>query len=628
MDAAEALAGLATRLWPRLFAALNPDGGLPQTFFGDASACWTSAEIYAALASHPGPPAGAQDVVERLEHFLLGVWTRQGDGGLPYYEVPAPPESGPRSSLSVVDATAAFLIGWRVRHPAEVEVTMRTEAWLRGARASGPGSGWGFRPRDGAARTYSTTYALLALDPAETVADARALLGWQDPAGCWPFRPGAPASRLGTSLAIDALTFTRSLPATARARAEGWLLCRLAEPGFLDEDAFVSPEGYAMSFLYAPRLVVIGHLLRSVAERAAAEDDGVEGFACEADVFDLLEHLSVHVRAMSEAEAPCPDLRETRTWHFIELAWGEANVGLGLGALPNALRARTADASRQAWGRACRRAHARGLPGPLRGDAARLANLAGAPDDLARLLGSAVERSVNFSCILRLQDARARGDAEVVNRFFGARRQGNSDLPPLLGPSLGEPTQPSLATRLADQWRSVLASGAWKAVSQARNDAAHGRAPATGAMLAPAVAAWTECLEALVALRDVDLLAAEATGHADGTPGHLYDWVSWDSGERRGRSWIASGLVDTAHDGPRGLRGLFAADSRCPGAVPLPLFPLVASAWCENCVAQRAFVYSQHAPATARGDGSLFLRCSAECGNQLATPLRSVRPPS
>lgn len=600
----------------------RPDGGFPETFVCDPrSGCSTTAEVYAALAVNPGVAPECDIVADRAEKYLLGVLERQGDGGLPYYECPAAESPGPRTSHSIVDATAAFLMGWTARHPAEIDVRRRMTAWLEHARSGGPGSAFGIRPGDGSPRTYSTTYALLALGPSEaTGKDALALLSWRDPAtGAWPFRPGMPPSRLGTALALDALALHRVLPDDVRDAAERWLLARLPDRSFLEEDSFVSPEGYKLSFLYAPRLVAIGQVLRA---RSAGR---VDLTSWSSSARQLLTALAEHTRRIRDTGLPCPELGELRSWHYIELLFGMANLSQAVQALPEPVRKEFEGLDAECWAEVTRVSLATELPVPLRRVARALATRPPSfPEALTHDLATQIEQVCLFVGLLLLAALRRLGEPGVVavREHFEAEPKGTSTLFALtaawrkVARSGTASPEPAVIDRIGRELRAVLGSKGFEALKEMRNGDAHGRpigSPETAVRLR---GGWIALLDSIQSLRDLELVTLDRIGHAADSPMHVYQWADLEQRSRRGITWTNATLPDWLQVDGLEMHAVFARDRARPDAVPLSLLPFAATVHCPKCATERLFVYASH-KAKVGQDVQIFLRCTEACGTTL-----------
>ncbi len=307
------------------FASQNADGGLPETFAGDRSGCWTSAEILAAVRVHGLEglcPAGA---VERLEAYLVGVCRRHRGRGLPYYEVCADGEAP--TSRPLVEASACLVMALRAggRPDGVLESVGR---WLIEAQA-GDG-GWGIGPGE-TPRTYSTAYAVGALDGLEGVEGAgeavargrRFIEGLAidaDGERGWPYRPGLTVARpLPTVLALEVLGLGAE---SEGAGGVGRFLERaVAGRALVEEDEFATRDGLKMSFAYAPRLVCAAAALRLCGEVSFGEGAAVAQVRA-GRVDGILRAVALHEHRLRTGGRPVPELPETRLWHFIELAWG------------------------------------------------------------------------------------------------------------------------------------------------------------------------------------------------------------------------------------------------------------------------------------------------------------------
>lgn len=612
------------RLFQRLCELQNPDGGFPETYTGDEeSGCWTTAELYALLSINPLSAQRLEVLLEDAERYLLGVLERHGGVGLPYYECPPAGQDGPRSSLPVVDATAAFLTGWTKRHPNEEAVTNTVTEWLRNASADGPGSGWGVRPGDRRPRTYSTANALLALGVDEgTREHARTFLSWRDPdTGAWPFRPGVDEpSRLGTAFALEILPMFGIDRPEILDRAESWLLDRLQEQNFTDEDSFLVEEGYQLSFMYAPRLVALGNLMRS-SNRAM---DRPGSSTPDPRLAEVAAHLARYARAARGMDQPLVDQREERTWHYIDFAAGLANITEAWTACSPAVRQQLAHQTAQALERHRRWDIASTLPWHLRSEARVLASARNKPTDKGRALATHVEQVYSFSWMTMLAALRDRGaeGRTHARAVLQSRRQGLSDLRELLGraPSArGE----DLACRLEDEWTAAHESPEIHRLHDHRNSAAHGYTLANPEGIESRVGAWFDILDCLPALRAASLVVMERLGHAarDGT--HIYQWRKLDGSQTTGTVRSKAALPDMLEE-RRELAAVFVMDRSRPQAKPLALLPFLMFGQCPGCGPDRLLVMRKHEPrlsSTSKHDVTVTLACAQGCGGKLSLRL-------
>lgn len=639
-DKVEPLADYFTEFGQRLISYQNPDGGLPQTFPGDISGCWTSAELYMGLCLHPRGCELSSAFIESLEAYLLKVLQRHRGIGLPYYERFAPGNPKFPTSLPVIDATAAFLTGWRIRHPEEQSVSHQMQAWLAAGRASNQGGGYGIRPGDALPRTYSTAYALLALGQDRAMdCDLAALRSWQNPrTGAWPFRSGTADSRLGTVLALQALTQYDAIPWEQRDQAELWLLDRLDEDSFVEEDAFLVAEGYELTFTYAPRLNAMSELVQSLAFRSRMGHDP-ESY------HHLVERLALalarYERRLRSVGRPGPDLEEDRLWHYIDFLLGHGSLLNGLGALAADVRDLFLTRIEKARTEIVRRQLARELPLPLRQEAKTIARQRILPTQMSRALSTHVEQVFLFLELCLLSSLRLFGESgrtALLNRMT-QKRVGISDLYKTLKVwrSVAKQAEPGtgsvLAYRMVEQFDKVthnpLYNQALERIKTLRNQVAHGWPLSDAALVAEYCDSWIAIVDQLPVLRDIELVILELMGHEVASGQHYYQWVEIAANEGLHVSRTELTFHNLLILPDRELKSVFAYDKREPSRLPLNLQPFMALTHCDGCGGDRIMAYANHlvnseftllsgAPVQAKGvDVVLAVRCIELCGSQL-----------
>lgn len=577
----------------------NPDGGFPETYAGDRSGCWTTAEVYGALAMLPRLSDTLNLALESSERFLEAALERS-QAGLPYTE----PECG--RPVAVVDATAAFLLGAGARGR-ESSMIERARSWLREARL--PDGGWGVCAGGPGVRTYSTAYSILALSgTCDVTPDQARLRSLQLETGAWPFRPGGPPSRLGTSLALASLR--GALPPDSEARARRWLMAELVSPRFDEEDSFFTAEGYKLSFVYAPRLACLATLL----------DLSIDGGAVTEETRVVVLDLARHILQVRETRRPCPDFPEVRAWHFIELAWGLAALHRVVATAPARLREELEAVAATAWEAARRAWCATALPWPLRRQSVIAASPRSRSAAVVRAVATHLEQLLAFvelALIVGLR--RLPGGAEAVMEHLSRGRRGLMDVARVrrsfqraLGRAVPDASL-ALPVRLAAELGPVLSSDGLQSLRDARNDEAHGRPITDPRQIEELRTAWVGLIEALPGLCAVDLAVIDKLGHDAATTLHVYRFTDLARREERGVVFSAESLETGLWLGDEELTYVYLRG----GASPLSAGPFALSAHCRGCGTERLFLYRGWDPDSS----TLTLDCTEGCRTRIELPV-------
>jgi len=590
-------------LLARCFEHQGARGGLPETFPGTRPGCWTSSEVYAAITSLDLVDLCPPDALELLEEYLVEVCERHGGRGLPYYEVLD--ADGQARSTCMVEASASLCIGLHQRRPGSPLVPSIAR-WL--AESQNATGGWGIASGE-PDRTYSTAYAVMALEP----------LGWSpsevergrewlteaartgEAGTWWSYRPGLEVpSALMTALAVSALGITpgdRRAPGIVR-----FLLGQVERGRLVEEDEFPTSRGLKLSFLYAPRLA-------SLAALFALQDRGAGGADSRVDLDRCLRALAHYEFRTRQTGRPAVDLADERLWHYIELGWGYGGVRVGLERLGTTVQRRYEEHAAVVSRDLTRRRLLRRAPPPLAAALARCWEQAELPGERLLELISATEATCRL--------ARARQAS-----FCSCSDRPRSILPALEKPHpgagttlrqlwtslkkarLADPRQRASAASLVEQDRALRSLlSRWLGL---RNRHAHG-GPATAAGRMRAAESWDSLVaevlcrfDALLEPPFVTLERVGLPGHASGYSYRLRSWrgneASWESllltHDRRvpdhvvvqvqspdgGRSERTVGCVytgDLAHGGVDGL---------------LPMSPFVVRLMCDDCGERHFFL--------------------------------------
>ena len=606
----------------RCFGYQNEDGGLPETFRGQPSGGWTSAEVYAAMAGHD--LVGLCDPVQldRLEDWLIGLCERHDGRGLPYYEVRS--SSGAVRSRGVVEAGACLLVGLRARRPGH-PLLRRLGDWLESIQR--PSGGWGIG-EDETERVYSTSYALFALmEEGRNAAVARGR-AWLDRVALrdletlsWPFRPGlTEGSALMTALAVHALPLGPEDPQAGPAAT--FLLRELEKPLLIEEDEFPTGDGRKMSFIYSPRLASTGALLRLCAAPTDHRrvDPRLDG------ALRSLARCEYQLATSGRAASELPD---ERAWHFLELLWGYSMCRTELRRLgPLAERRYREHAALIRAELAQLRVVRRAAP-PLAELAHRLWYEAELPIERLELLSAVTENLCRF---VRARTASwllaGGGDGNLVLQELrrgpaGAERMAFGLWPELKRTRLDLPAtqhhEVAQFLREGPAGRPLL-----RRLVARRNRYAH-RPPTTPASRASLAVEWDAALMDLLgtwpSLVEVPLVTIDEIGHPAHEASFVYRpwlWRGQGSGQRAGLIESLQRLPDHAalpasEQGAVDVaaRWVYAGSTGDTADGLIPISPFVIRAACAGC-RERHFFLLQH----VTGDTAHLV--AAECGAELA----------